>query len=486
MNRLAWLMPVLFVVLVPAAPATAQQALYRPDLTAADIETCLRTDWYGVYFKNKKIGYFRAGRERTQDGLRETVAMSLKLFSFGQKAEMKITQDLTFAAKAPHELVSGSYEESAGPGTTKFTYQRTGPKAYDVLQTVGRESRKRAVNDLDYTFADSLATEVWIRRNPALGDEITSRDFEPKDQKIEKQWSKILDAKKTLVGGVDVRIFELKSKSSQDQIEVTSRHDGDGKMLSGWIAGTFELRLETEEQAKNTEYSQDLFVLGMAKCDKAIGPMRKVQELVVVVDGGPAVFEDGPRQRATMVDGKLRLEIGKRFGKEVKATKEEIDEATGEDSTHHIKHPKVKELAEQAVGDARTDLEKVRNIVKFVNGYIRPSYANAMPTIHDLIQRKTGDCKSYALMFTNLARAAGLPAREVSGLLYVGDDQKAFGGHAWNEVVLNGVWVPIDATFNETEVNATHLCFGTEKRAAKNLLETLGKLQLKVIEVNGK
>ena len=106
-----------------------------------------------------------------------------------------------------------------------------------------------------------------------------------------------------------------------------------------------------------------------------------------------------------------------------------------------------------------------------------------MPTIHDLIDRRRGDCKSYALLFTTLARANGVPSREVAGLLYVGDDGKAFGGHAWNEVVLDGFWVPVDASLDETEVNATHLCFGTDKTAAKNLLETMGTLKLRVVEV---
>src|SRR5205807_5470271 len=119
----------------------------------------------------------------------------------------------------------------------------------------------------------------------------------------------------------------------------------------------------------------------------------------------------------------------------------------------------------------------------FVNGFVRPSLSVTLPSIHDLLDKKKGDCKSYALLVTNLARAAGVPAREVSGLLYIGDDQKAFGGHAWNEVVLNGIWVPVDASLRQTEVDATHVCFGTEHKAAKNLFNSLGKLSFKVLEV---
>src|SRR3954465_647895 len=87
---------------------------------------------------------------------------------------------------------------------------------------------------------------------------------------------------------------------------------------------------------------------------------------------------------------------------------------------------KIQDLAKKAIGDAKTDEEKVRNLVKFVYFYIRPSPVASIPKIHDLLERKAGDCKSYALLFTCLARAAGIPAREVSGFIYMGDRDKAF------------------------------------------------------------
>ena len=112
----------------------------------------------------------------------------------------------------------------------------------------------------------------------------------------------------------------------------------------------------------------------------------------------------------------------------------------------------------------------------------RPSLTVSRPNIPDLLVDKRGDCKSYALLFATLARAAGIPAREVSGLMYMGDDQKSFGGHAWNEVVLNGEWVPVDAAFNEVEVDATHISFGSDSAATANMLKTLGKLSFRLVE----
>ncbi len=472
----------LLLVLGLVAPLHAQQAFTRLEPTTKELDASLRTDWYGVYLQDKKIGYFKAARERTDDGIRESILLHMKLLSFGQKADMTIAQNLLFEAKAPYALVKAVYKEDAGAVASEFALTRTGPGAYDVVQTVGKNVRKKKVEGLEFTFADSLATELWIKRGPAKGSEIVVRDLEVKEQKIDSQKNKVLGFKTSLVAGVDVKFYEIQTITNRDQINVLSRHDDQGKMISGKIA-IFELRSEAEEQAKNNEYSKDLFVFGMAKIERKLGDLKRVEELVLEVTGPANAFVDGPRQSVVKDDGKTLLRLGKRFGKETKATIAEIDESLKETGVYDLSDPKVKALAAKAAGAATTDEEKVKNISKFVHDYIRPRLGNTLPTIHDLIERRQGDCKSYALLFTTLARANGVPSREVAGLLYIGDDGKAFGGHAWNEVVLGGVWVPVDASLDETEVNATHLCFGTDKTAAKNLLETMGTLKLRVVEV---
>jgi transglutaminase-like putative cysteine protease len=80
----------------------------------------------------------------------------------------------------------------------------------------------------------------------------------------------------------------------------------------------------------------------------------------------------------------------------------------------------------------------------------------------EVIRRRRGDCTEHAALFTALARAAGIPARTVGGVMYMGDEEKAFGGHAWNEVVLDGAWVPVDPTFDEVRADCAHVRLGHE------------------------
>ena len=93
-----------------------------------------------------------------------------------------------------------------------------------------------------------------------------------------------------------------------------------------------------------------------------------------------------------------------------------------------------------------SDAEKVSKILNFVYEYIEDSYSSNSFNVFDILERKKGDCTEHALLFNTLVRASGIPSREVSGLVY--DFENKFYFHAWNEVVINERWVPVDPTWN--------------------------------------
>lgn len=479
MLRLVTLAAVLGFLVGWSSPAYAQAA-ERDGIDVKTLEP--ETEWYGLYLNGKKMGYCRTARDRVDGNVRDSFTLVMKLVSFGQKAELTLNQSMVFEAKAPYRLLHGDFHQHDGKAPVKIRLKRKG-EGFEITHEAGGEIKQKEHGDIDYSFIDATVTERWIRTGPKVGDKIASKDFNMQDLKIEPQSSTVKSVKSSLVAGVQVKYHEVETSSRQ--VSMLARYDDLGRMLSGKFF-VFDIRRETEEQAKNTEFSQDLFVLGMVKVDRPLGSTRNVRQLVVEVAGLESViFEDGPRQ--SFAPGKAKgagtLRVGKKHGKEAKVTAKEIEEHLEETLAYPLSHPKIKALAAQAVGDAATPEDKVKRIVEFVNDFVQPNLSATLPNVHDLMKHKKGDCKSYALLTTVLARAAGVPAREVSGLLYIGDDNQSFGGHAWNEVVLNGVWVPIDASMRETEVNATHVSFGTQDRAAKGLLESLGKLSFKLVEV---
>nr|WP_255437491.1 transglutaminase family protein [Thalassobacillus sp. CUG 92003] len=77
---------------------------------------------------------------------------------------------------------------------------------------------------------------------------------------------------------------------------------------------------------------------------------------------------------------------------------------------------------------------------------------------------KAGVCQDYAHIMLGVLRAKGIPARYVSGYLYVGENSALVGDsatHAWVEVMMPGIgWVGLDPT-NNVEALEQHIRVGT-------------------------
>jgi transglutaminase/protease-like cytokinesis protein 3 len=103
----------------------------------------------------------------------------------------------------------------------------------------------------------------------------------------------------------------------------------------------------------------------------------------------------------------------------------------------------------------------------------------SMPTALEALENKKGDCNEHAVLFTALARAAGLPARVAAGVVYL---DRAFYYHAWAEVWL-GQWVAVDPVFHQFPADATHIKFvegGPEHHMA--LLKVIGQVGMEIAE----
>jgi transglutaminase-like putative cysteine protease len=82
----------------------------------------------------------------------------------------------------------------------------------------------------------------------------------------------------------------------------------------------------------------------------------------------------------------------------------------------------------------------------------------------DVFQSKQGVCREITNLFISMMRSLGIPARVASGYSYTESDELVdflgdnWGGHAWAEVYMNGLWVPFDLTYDQYGyVDASHI-----------------------------
>lgn len=100
-----------------------------------------------------------------------------------------------------------------------------------------------------------------------------------------------------------------------------------------------------------------------------------------------------------------------------------------------------------------------------------------------------GDCSEHSVLVAAMCRAAGIPTRCAVGLVY-SPPMGGFGPHMWNEVYVNRRWVAIDAAFDQSEVDATHIKLSTSSLdgvapfdAFMPVLKVFNKMKVQPVEI---
>jgi hypothetical protein len=480
--------------LVVALFLTSAQALAAPeaqrlDVTGQHIESVLHNDWFGIYAENQKIGFMQDAFEKvTNKGktiYRVSLQAQMKLVALGEKGEVKIEQRLDFDSRAPFAMVGGVLSADDGRSIKRISVERT-DTGFEATISIGKVTQKKQIGRLDFTMADVVSPNVWLKNGPARHTSIACRDFSFENLNLSTIAYKLLDTRQIVEGGAKSTVFVVEKAEHHAHATVTStiHFDRNTRMLSGQIAGMFEFRRESEAEARKIQFGNDLIFANMVKLDRPMGDLKQVTGLTLKGQGKVnGLIRDTALQSITHEGNDVYvLKIGKQHGQKIRATAQEIKEALEPSAAYPTQDAQVRELAKRVVGDAKTDQEKVNRLCKFVHEYIKYEIVY-MPKVHDILERKVGDCKSYALLFCTLARAAGVPTREASGYVYMGDEVKGFGGHAWNEVVIDGHWLPIDATAGHTDLAPLYICVGVGRDGNDNMSQTSGKLSFQLVEV---
>jgi transglutaminase-like putative cysteine protease len=110
-----------------------------------------------------------------------------------------------------------------------------------------------------------------------------------------------------------------------------------------------------------------------------------------------------------------------------------------------LKYPAIQRLARKLKADSQQATVKriykwmVRNIKK--SGYDKNDLGAP-----DALEKRSGDCTEFMYLFSALARANGIPTRNMAG--FVAKENRILRPadyHNWNEVYIDGTWYLVDA-----------------------------------------
>lgn len=157
-------------------------------------------------------------------------------------------------------------------------------------------------------------------------------------------------------------------------------------------------------------------------------------------------YSQADKDYSKKVEGKVK-EIVKDIIKDGMSDREKVqainqylvDHATYNDAAYE----KSKELQNLRNKYPRSE-EEEKQMVEIHKKDIDGQYASAWDASGVLLEG-TGVCQSYAVAFTALAQEAGVEA------LYVGGEVDTGDLHAWNLVKIDGQWLAVDVTWNDSD-----------------------------------
>ncbi|RYG47519.1 transglutaminase family protein [bacterium] len=120
------------------------------------------------------------------------------------------------------------------------------------------------------------------------------------------------------------------------------------------------------------------------------------------------------------------------------------------------------------------------SIQRWVNNRMIPNAGmGVLRNAEEVLERKEGVCRDYAVLTTTLLRSAGIPARLASGLVYA---DGAFFYHAWAEAWDGENWVGVDSTLPEERMSAVHVKLADGNVDGAFTFSFLGKAKIEVLE----
>ncbi|HEX9445829.1 MAG TPA: transglutaminase-like domain-containing protein [Candidatus Binatia bacterium] len=485
LNRAAGGAIVLFFCVMNVLLLERQLAAPPPPITlaAAGAITEPMDEWWGVYFHGEKIGYSSQKITPEPGGYNVKSASVLRLNIL--ETTQTVASRLEMSADGQWAMKRFDFELDSN----NVRFGARGAFAAGKLSLVVDSGGHRT------------ESEIAIRQPPyllaALKPYIVTQDLEPGKEHIFPTFDPATLSQQltsvTIEGRERIRIGgrmepAIRLRQQFRGISVLSWVDGSGRTLKEESPTGLSLVRQTAEEAATVPGAKSLSLDLLAETSVAVAtpiadPGRK-EFLRLRLSG----FElgrfplDGGRQR--LFDDVLEIKReplngGRSYRLPVNAERF----ASYLQPTPFVQsdHPQIRALAREIVG-AETDPVKASGRIKdWVYRGLAKEPTVSIPNALEVLRTRKGDCNEHAVLFSALARAAGIPAKTAVGVVYL---KGAFYYHAWSEVWL-GEWVSLDPVLNQFPADVTHVKFleGDIDRQV-DILQLIGNLKIQVLEAS--
>jgi hypothetical protein len=469
-----------------SAAAYAQKPSALPDEKSTG-------DWYEFFFHGQKVGFSYTERSPTTVNDRPATHVKQWIVIKVRRTQQPIHIESVIDAWSEPDGKPMRYTHTRQEGGDTRTSEgyRDG-NTFVVRHAVGTNLKERKIAlEPNTIFATSMTTQIL--KDLKVGKELKGKAIIEEDGEVKDFTIKVLSAEKRPEGPAFVVESQVSSIVSKEIILA----NGTTLELSMEALGAKLVR-STREKALVIDEKVDLFAAAQFGVKRPLPPNNELEEIVVRMRGqsgkAPKVLFGG-RQKGKP-SGKDAVEVHvAALDAPVKAPRLPITDAKmkpflKETSYEPLSDEKLKGTVARVVGDEKDAWLAAKKINSFVYGHIKQkTLARAFATATEALETGEGDCTEHAVLFSALAKIAGIPTRLLTGLVYVGGRNNLFGYHNWVEVWMGDRWVAMDPTFGQDLADATHITFTQGLSDSDGLREAglaaaslIGELQLEVVE----
>lgn len=452
-----------------------------------DVKSLAGERWYGLYINGDKAGFSKGSLAVDEDG---TVKVSedshFRSSMAGQPQDMTITIKRTYGADGALKSIEQHVTDVGG---VKHFTARVEEDSMLLTSEVGGAAKEQRVPKPKESLKDALKQVELIRQGGEIGSELSFSLFEPMYERELEGTSKIEAVEQRVLDGVPTKIYTIRSVLPAMGVDSVARVAQDGTTLEDQVAGIITMRLEPKEMAQDVQYTNDVIVSNVAKVDKPIDNPRGRDSLKLRIIGPLSeshMFNDG-RQQFTKADGAAAFESSMPnmdgfVPARVPVTDESVAKWTQPSMFVQSDNAKLAAKAKEIVGDETDTLAMATKLCHWVKANVRTIFSARLSNSLEVLENPEGDCTEHSMLFIGLARAAGLPAREAAGLIYMDGEAPGFYFHQWASVWV-GKWIDVDPTFDQPLADVTHirLAEGDLFEQAK-LIPVIGQLRIEVVE----
>lgn len=447
--------------------------------------------YLGIYFQNEKIGYsyseeFKdeiAGKPMNRFVSKTVIDASL----LGQDLTMEI--DMVSWTTTDGKPTLMKFVMNSGGRFQKVEANYSGSGVHLAIDQSGQLSRKTLTYPKDAPVVEDALTAL-LEKSPPVGKTASYYVLDPTTLSFVKNTATVKGPAKTMVNGKEVSgtLVELAEPRSTMKVYLTSK----GDLIKVIAIGSMEMIPVSKEVAiakLPAGKRVDIAEVSKISVTPPIDNMYGYSSISYRFTGGDwSRVPSDTTQKRTVSGDSCELIVTPRTLDLPMAPLSQL--ATKQPQWLkpglHIpaNDPQVVALSKKVTAGAKDSKQVVLKIAGYVNQLMNPNAGiGVLRDAREILKSKEGVCRDYAILTATLMRAAKVPTKLVSGLVY---DSGGFYYHAWVEVWSGTEWLGVDTTRSQLKTSAGHIKLGQGNVEEAFLFTFLEQTSAKVIQKKAK